>query len=181
MNKKNTSQVMLRILLVNYRRKLNSLITKLKYSRRGILIDEDVVIKERVQLSKGVSIGAHSYIGPNSNIRGQIEIGDYFLCADGVCFVGNDHNFEKVGYPIDKSGVPSKKKTIIGIDVWLGHNVTILRGISIGDCAIVAAGSVVTKDIQSFDIVGGVPARSIRKRFESESERMQHLKAIKNV
>lgn len=58
---------------------------------------------------------------------------------------------------------------LIGNDVWIGHGACLLAGITIGDGAIIAAGSVVTKDVEPYCIVGGVPARVIRKRF-SDSE-----------
>ena len=57
---------------------------------------------------------------------------------------------------------------IIGNDVWIGSNVLLLPGISIGDGAIIAAGAVVTKDIEPYSIVGGVPAKEIRKRCSEE-------------
>jgi len=62
----------------------------------------------------------------------------------------------------------SKGDTIIGNDVWLGYNTTIMPGVQIGDGAIVATNSVVTKDISAYHIVGGNPAQIIRKRFDDE-------------
>lgn len=56
----------------------------------------------------------------------------------------------------------------IGNDVWIGMNVTILNGVNIGDGAIIAAGAVVTKDVEPYSIVGGVPAKKVRKRFPEE-------------
>jgi len=79
------------------RRCLKVVFTKVKYLLIGANLGRDVVIARGVQLSKEVSIGDHSYIGPNCNIRGNIIIGRFFLCADNVCFAGNDHVFNKVG------------------------------------------------------------------------------------
>jgi len=63
----------------------------------------------------------------------------------------------------------STNKTItIGNDVWIGQNVTILRGVKIGDGAVIASNSVVTKDVSAYAIVGGVPAKRIRYRFDEE-------------
>lgn len=59
-----------------------------------------------------------------------------------------------------------KKQTSIGNDVWIGARVVVMDGVTIGDGAIVAAGSIVTKDVEPYAIVGGVPARLIRYRFE---------------
>ncbi|MEA5510419.1 CatB-related O-acetyltransferase [Crocosphaera sp. UHCC 0190] len=62
----------------------------------------------------------------------------------------------------------SKGDTIIGNDVWFGYNALIMPGIKVGDGAIIAASSVVTKDVEPYTIVGGNPAKLIRKRFEDE-------------
>lgn len=56
----------------------------------------------------------------------------------------------------------------IGNDVWIGANATILQGLTIGDGAIIAAGAVVTRNVEPFEIVGGVPAKTIRYRFDSD-------------
>jgi len=62
-----------------------------------------------------------------------------------------------------------KKDTLIGNDVWIGYNSTILPGISIGDGAIIGACSVVTKNVAPYTIIGGNPAREIRKRFDDKT------------
>ena len=66
---------------------------------------------------------------------------------------------------------------IIGNDVWIGDNVLIFEGIRIGDGAIIAAGAVVTKDVDPYAIVGGVPAKLIRKRFTQDQ--IDFLRAFK--
>jgi acetyltransferase-like isoleucine patch superfamily enzyme len=61
-----------------------------------------------------------------------------------------------------------KRHVVIGNDVWIGANATLLNGVHIGDGAIVAAGAVVVKDVPPYTVVGGVPAREIKKRFTPE-------------
>lgn len=70
--------------------------------------------------------------------------------------------------PVHLSQLPHKGDTVIGNDVWFGRNCVVMPGVMIGDGAIVAAHSVVTKDIEPYSVVGGNPARFIKKRFDDE-------------
>ena len=72
-------------------------------------------------------------------------------------------HFSNAGY--EDSPIRNNKPIIIGNDVWIGANVIIMPGVKIGDGAVLAAGAVITKDVNPYEIVGGVPARLIRKRF----------------
>ncbi len=63
---------------------------------------------------------------------------------------------------------PTKGDTTVGNDVWIGHKATIMAGVTIGDGAIIAAHSLVTKEVAPYSIVGGNPAREIRKRFTED-------------
>lgn len=62
---------------------------------------------------------------------------------------------------------PTKGDTIVGNDVWIGYNATIMPGVKIGDGAIIATNATVTKDVEPYSIVGGNPAREIKKRFSA--------------
>lgn len=62
-----------------------------------------------------------------------------------------------------------KGNTVIGNDVWIGYNAIIMPGVNVGDGAIIASGSVVTKDVEAYSVVGGNPAKLIRKRFDDET------------
>lgn len=77
----------------------------------------------------------------------------------------------KTEHPVSKGDV------IIGNDVWLGYESTIMSGVKIGDGAVVASNSVVTKDVEPYSIVGGNPAKLIKKRFDDET--IKHLLEIK--
>lgn len=80
-------------------------------------------------------------------------------------------NWHKKGIKDNRKNLEKEEKAPIeiGNDVWIGCNVTIVRGVKIGDGAIIAAGSVVTKDVQPYTIVGGVPAKFIKHRFDVKS------------
>jgi acetyltransferase-like isoleucine patch superfamily enzyme len=105
-------------------------------------------------------------------------IGDLCMVAPGVNFVGKDHGFEEVGIPlrVSKKNVNSEKEiTILESEVWIGQGALIMHGIKIGRGAIIAAGSVVTKDVQPYTIVAGVPAKEIRKRFKNQEAQDKHI------
>lgn len=72
----------------------------------------------------------------------------------------------------EKSEIRKNTPVIIGNDVWIGANVCIMPGVTIGDGAVIAAGAVVTKDVEPYEVAGGVPARRIKYRFEEEERRM---------
>jgi virginiamycin A acetyltransferase len=111
----------------------------------------------------------------------KLIIGKFCQIATGVRFIMNGSNHAMNGfstYPFKVFGeawsdasmhVVSKGDTVIGNDVWIGNSVTIMQGIKIGDGAIIGTNSLVTKDVEPYTIVGGNPARVIRKRFADET------------
>lgn len=114
--------------------------------------------------NKGVvRLGDNCRINENVYVQSAV-IGDNVLIAPNVAVLASSHNFERTDIPIVEQGDTELKTVIIEDDVWLGRNVIVLPGITIGTGAIVAAGSVVTKNVQPFSIVAGVPAKLIRKR-----------------
>ena len=125
-------------------------------------------------ISKDFVAGAYTYVGPGCLIDPGVEIAAYTMLGPGVKVVGNDHVFGKAGTPIIFSGRPPFKKTYIGRDVWIGANAIVMAGSRIGDGAIIAAGSVVTGDVSEFSIVGGIPAKFIRNRFQNEADEHRH-------
>jgi acetyltransferase-like isoleucine patch superfamily enzyme len=94
------------------------------------------------------------------------------MFAPDVTIAGADHIFDQPGVPMYFGGRPELPETLIGDDVWIGARVCVLAGVKIGRGSIVAMGSVVTKDIPAYSIVGGVPAKLIRHRFDAEGELM---------
>lgn len=113
----------------------------------------------------------------------KLIIGKFCQIANGIEFMmnGANHRMNSVTtYPFNimvngwekvtpkLEDLPLKGDTVIGNDVWIGQNVTILPGINIGNGAIIAANSVVTKDVPSYHIAGGNPCKIIKKRFDDE-------------
>ncbi|GAB4497621.1 MAG: Vat family streptogramin A O-acetyltransferase [Saprospiraceae bacterium] len=112
----------------------------------------------------------------------RLVIGKFCAIASGVTFLmnGGNHLVEAIStFPFSIFGngwedamegktFPSKGNTTVGNDVWIGYNSVILPGVTIGDGAVIASCSVVTKDVEPYAIVGGNPAREIRKRFSDE-------------
>lgn len=111
----------------------------------------------------------------------RLVIGKFCAIAKGIEFVmnGANHRMNSVTtYPFNIMGggweksapalcdLPFKGDTVVGNDVWIGQNVTVMPGVHIGDGAIIAANSVVTKAVPSYHIVGGNPCKIIRKRFD---------------
>lgn len=112
-----------------------------------------------IVVGNAVHIGA----GCQFNIQEKIVIGDETLIAAGCRFFDADHGFSSRSIPMYRQAVRRAPITI-GPDVWLGANVVVLKGVSIGRGAIVGAGAVVTKSIPEFEIWAGVPARKLGVR-----------------
>lgn len=126
-------------------------------------------------------IGKYCSIAPNVHViigthpsNGFVSTCPVFYSARpgrGFSFV-KENLFEEFKF-IDKKKKISVK---VGNDVWIGANAIILQGVTIGDGAIIAAGAVVTQDVEPFSIVGGVPAKEIRKRFTEDQ-----IRTLKNI
>lgn len=124
---------------------------------------ENVNIGRNTTIASNVSIGYMSYVNENSYIE-NCSIGNYCSISSNVLICPAEHYLDKVlSHPV--LGNRETRAVTIGNDVLISHNVTILEGITIGDGAVVGAGAVVTRDIDPYIIVGGVPARFIRKRL----------------
>ena len=137
------------------------------------------------------SIGKFSFGYPKVRSWGEnatLKIGNFCSIAPGVNIVlGGEHRVDWVTtYPFNKilheykyiKGHPATKgDIIIGNDVWISMNATILSGVTIGDGAVIGANSLVTNDVEPYTIVGGNPAKPIRKRFDQQTiDRLLRIK-----
>jgi acetyltransferase-like isoleucine patch superfamily enzyme len=112
-----------------------------------------------------VSIGAKTVLGQECTISAyqHISIGRECVIADRVMLIDFDHGIVEVDRPIRLQGI-YKRDVRVGNNVWIGYGACILRGVTVGDNAVIGTNSVVTKDVPDNAIVGGVPARVIRMR-----------------
>jgi acetyltransferase-like isoleucine patch superfamily enzyme len=131
----------------------------------------------------GLAVGDDTYVGKFCTVECDGEIGSGVMLGNNVGLIGRyDHNFRTVGKDIrnspwigdpDYAGPGQGLKIVVGDDVWVGYGSIVLSGVTIGRGAIVAAGSVVTKDVEAYAIVAGNPARKVAERF-TPSQIVEH-------
>jgi len=167
--------------------------TGFRFSKQGY-IDIETPFKLHSGILQCNQIGAYTYLG-NGEYHSVSKIGrfcsiagdqkwglrehsteaitgspifnqDFWLCDKHQSF--NELNKEFVSDLFKHDRLINSKQIVIGNDVWIGDSVFIKRGVTVGDGAVVAARSVVTKDIEPYSIVGGVPARHIKYRFNKD-------------
>lgn len=129
-------------------------------------------VPDRCNFSGNISIGYATTLGYNNVLAGNIKIGKYCQIGADVAMHATNHPTHYMSTYINVnlfqgqlSQFKEAKTITIGNDVWIGHNVIIVGNVSVGNGAILAAGSVVTKDVPAYSIVGGVPAKIINQRF----------------
>ncbi|NQX40296.1 transferase hexapeptide (six repeat-containing protein) [Pedobacter steynii] len=142
--------------------------------------DQFNIINRNVTIDS-CTIGSHTYVQKKSTIF-NAEIGRFCSIASGVSIGPGIHKVDGVtthpalylkNTPLRKvyskeDRFQSSKRTTIGHDVWIGERAIIIDGVNIGNGAIIAAGAVVTKNVEAYSIVGGVPSKFIRYRFDKE-------------
>ena len=112
-----------------------------------------------------VEIGDKTVFGQDCTISSykRVRIGEQCVIADRAMFIDFDHGVTEVEKPIRLQGI-YKRELEVGANVWIGYGACFLRGVRVGDNAIVGTNSVVTKDVPANAVVGGVPAKLIRMR-----------------
>lgn len=164
----------------------NNLETKTKRTARALLLP---VIKWHfsfAELGEGfqwgnnlsmgqrrVTVGRYSYIGHGSEIVYETVIGDLCMIAAGAVVFGNDHRYDHPTLPTRLAFSDKPPLTRVEADVWVGRRALIKAGTTLHRGCIVAAGSVVIKDVPAYSIVAGIPATVIKFRYNVNEARMR--------
>ncbi len=119
---------------------------------------------------KDISIGNNSGIGQYASLHGTISIGHDVMMGPNVTIWTANHNFSRTDIPMTQQGIGEEKPVTIKDDVWIGSNVVILAGVTLGQGSIVGAGSIVTRDVPDWAVVAGNPAKIIRYRKSADSK-----------
>jgi acetyltransferase-like isoleucine patch superfamily enzyme len=109
-----------------------------------------------------VTIGNHVFVGASNVIIGPVTLHDHIITAQHVVLSGMDHGFEQVGTPFRYQPC-TVSEIVIGEGCWIGANAVITSGVRVGKYSIIAAGSVVTKDVPPYSLSGGNPARLLKQ------------------
>lgn len=138
----------------------------LKEFGTGSVIDYKTYIRypKQVRIGKNTTINRGCQILTSYQVKHiEVSIGNHVAVAPEVSFLAVGHDHTKRSIPVTAGSI------YVGDDVWIGARSVILQGVTIGEGAIVAAGSVVTKDVPPYTVVAGVPAKVLKKRVLSEN------------
>ena len=133
-------------------------------SNSYIGFDCKIYASEFSNIKIGSNVTLNSNVMINARGKGKIIIGDNVLIGPNVVLRSNNHSFKNVNETIISQGM-TEGQIIIENNVWIGSNCVILPNCKIGYGAIIAAGAVVTEDVEDYCIVGGIPAKLIKRRI----------------
>jgi acetyltransferase-like isoleucine patch superfamily enzyme len=119
---------------------------------------------------EGIEFGDFVWVNHHTSLSGQggLKIGNFVMIGPNCNVLTSTHNFHEWTKPMSHQGV-SNGAVEIGDDVWIGANAVILPNVKIGRGSVIGANAVVSTDVEPFSIVGGVPAKLIKYRFEGEN------------
>ncbi|MFK5970641.1 MAG: acyltransferase [Candidatus Marithrix sp.] len=142
----------------------------------GFYIGKNTTIEDFCTINNGVgkvSIGNNTRIGIGSVLIGPINIGDDVRLAQNIVITALNHNYQDISKPISEQGVKTEL-VYIGDETWIGANAVILPGIFIGKHCVIAAGSIVTRNVPSNSVVAGNPAKII-KQYNKATEKWERV------
>ena len=131
-------------------------------------------INNAAYVSSDLIAGAYGLLNLRCNVCQNVVMGNSVMFAADCVILGGDHRYDIPGIPMCYSGRPPVPKTVIEDDVWVGFRSILMAGITVGRGAIIAAGAVVTRDVEPYGIVGGTPAKHIKYRFSDAADIATH-------
>lgn len=150
------------------------------FSRVADSVLEEHTALQRNNMVYGARLGRYSYTGRNTTIW-HADIGAFCSISWNVSIGGANHDYDRLTthsflYSRDFGLMPEDAQgyerfadpCVVGNDVWIAANACICRGVTVGTGAVIAAGAVVTRDVEPYTIVAGVPAKPIKKRFSQD-------------
>ncbi len=168
-----------------------------KHTKFPLANYEKLCFLKNIITNPNITVGDYTYYDDFENVENfeknvkyhfdftgdKLIIGKFCMIASGVSFImnGANHLTDAIStYPfaifgngwekaMEGKSYPNKGDIVIGNDVWIGHNATIMAGVTIGDGAIIATNSTIVKDVPPYTIVGGNPGKEIKKRFDEET------------
>jgi|SRR5690606_11273511 len=158
-------------MLLNFKQVFSKAIHLLRYIKISPF-NKNLTVGSNFKLGRGciisrknkIHIGKNFFMGNHCHLAADMEVGDEVMFASQVSCVGGDHKIDFIQVTMNKSGRDVFKTIHIKDNVWVGHGAILVHGITLEEGCVVAAGSVVTKDVPANAIVGGNPAKLIRYR-----------------
>jgi virginiamycin A acetyltransferase len=155
--------------------KNNVVLSGFSHGMQNVTFEGKNAVQDRGNFSGNIKIGYATTLGYNNFLHGNVTIGKYCQIGSDVAIHTTNHPVNYMSTYINKNlfegeltSLKEINTVIIGNDVWIGHGVIIVGNITIGNGAILAAGSVITKNVAPYTIVAGVPAKEIKKRFSEQ-------------
>jgi maltose O-acetyltransferase len=135
-------------------------------------VGKDVTVHAGVTFGSGahIEIGDYSSLNVGCSIANDTIIGRDVMMGPEVLILSGSHNFQRLDIPMREQGAPPRRAVRIGDDVWIGARSILLPGVIVGNHCILAAGSIVTKEVPDYAVVAGNPARIIRFRNGSAGD-----------
>lgn len=128
---------------------------------------KDAKVNAGVYFGSGINVelGDYSSLNQGAWISNDTIIGNDVMMGPFVMILSGSHHFERTDISMREQGAPARRPVVVGDDVWIGARSIILPGVHVGSHTIIGAGSIVTKDVPEWGVVGGNPAKLIRMRM----------------
>lgn len=120
------------------------------------------------RIHRNTEIGNNSGIGRNCELTNGVTLGDNVMMGPNVYIITQNHRTDRIDVPMNRQGYLEVEPVIVENDVWICAGSKIMPGVRVGTGSIIAAGAVVTKDVEPYSVVAGVPAKVVKRRKNTE-------------